>query len=79
MLIEGRRKCGLRAMHPAQVLVVYVIDDAIGAVLQTAKFNRSRPMAGEEGIVKLLVFTDNMSLGKIEPYVVKISQILTPR
>ena len=79
MFVELRGKCGLWAMHPSQVFVVHIIDDAIGEVLQTAKFNRSAPKAGEERLVKLLVFADNMNLGKIESYIVETSEMLTAR
>ena len=67
MFVELSRKCGLRAMHPSQVFVVHVIDNAISPVFETPKFNRSAPMAGKERIVKFLVFADNMSLGEIKP------------
>ena len=79
MLIELSRKFGFRTVHGSQVFVVHVIDDAIRAVFETAKFDRPAPMAGKERIVNVLIFTDHMRFGKIEPDIVKISDILASR
>src|SRR5208282_1679286 len=72
MFVELSRNCGLRAVHTPQIFVVHVVDNAITAILQTAKFNRSAPVTGIERVVKFLIFADHMSFGKIEPYIVEI-------
>src|SRR5580704_484725 len=79
MLMELGRNSSLWAVYFSEIFSIDVVDDAIGAVLETAQLDRPRPLPGEKGIVKFPVFPDHMSLRTIEPYVVKISEVFASR
>src|ERR1700744_2955894 len=63
-------------VNKSKILPVYVIDDVIRAIVQTAQLQRTLPVRRVKRVIHLLVLADDVRLGQIESNVVKRAQIL---
>jgi len=60
-----------------EVFSVHIVHDVIRTIVQATQLHATLPHAGEERVVNLLIFADDVSFRLIKPDIVERAQILS--